>query len=626
MDTSEIENARLRVHRLAALVLRDLLRALKPLIIFEIAYKAAALAVGALGTAWLISPLIASTGHAAVTNTDITHFALSPAGILVFIILALTFLLGSMIEHIGVIAIAVANEGGREATLAETLTVLKTVMIRVFSFGVFKLAMLALLCTPFLILAGLGYLALLSRHDINYYLSNHPASWYAALAIGTVLAGTLGAILVVLYVSTIFAVPILLLEKRGVRDAVGESRARTRGARLRIGTIMLGWQFLGMVLGVALVWAFHRGCAYSLASAGTHPFLLVVLVVILLAVHAALLALVSFVVVSVHCLLILRLYRERGGLIEITRQAGPPGVFRWADPLERRVIRSRLAFVVALAALLGTMAVIAARRLRSDEAIVVVAHRGYSRGAPENSMSAFRKAIEVGADVIELDVQETADGVVVVIHDRDLMRLAGDPRPIAGITFADARKLDMGKRIGPEFAGEPIATLGEVIALARGKIGLQIELKYYAKDHGLAEKVADIIRKENFEDQCEVSSLDYEGLMKAKARNPRLKVVALVTYAVGDPGRLDVDGLSVNSKVLTDRLIRAMHRKGKLLYVWTVDEPRDMLRLIERGVGRIVTNAPAELIEIREERAEMTDLERRLLAARYLLGLEEQPE
>ena len=110
--------------------------------------------------------------------------------------------------------------------------------------------------------------------------------------------------------------------------------------------------------------------------------------------------------------------------------------------------------------------------------------------------------------------------------------------------------------------------------------------------------------------------------MIAKRANPRLKVVALVSVALGDPGRLDVDGLSVNTKVLSDRLIRQAQAQKKNLYAWTVDDPREMVRLIERGVGRLVTNKPEELIRIRYECAQMSDLERRVLAARYLLGLD----
>jgi glycerophosphoryl diester phosphodiesterase len=100
----------------------------------------------------------------------------------------------------------------------------------------------------------------------------------------------------------------------------------------------------------------------------------------------------------------------------------------------------------------------------------------------------------------------------------------------------------------------------------------------------------------------------------------------LVTYALGDPVRLDVGGLSVNTEVLSDRLIRTARRRGKELYAWTVDDPRAMVRLIERGVEGLVTNAPEEAIRIRRERAALSDVERRILAARYLLGLESDTE
>ena len=215
-------------------------------------------------------------------------------------------------------------------------------------------------------------------------------------------------------------------------------------------------------------------------------------------------------------------------------------VGRGIDPSRWRILRLRTVVVLAVLGFVGYLGWSVPARLGVRVPIVVVAHRGYARRAPENTLSAFRAAIDVGADFAELDVQETADGVVVVLHDRDLMRLAGDPRQISKLTLAEARKLDLGRRAAPEFAGERICTLAEVIALARGRIKLQIELKYYGKDRGLARKVADLIGHEHFEDECEVTSLDAEGLMLAKEANPRLKVVALVTYALGDPGRLDV--------------------------------------------------------------------------------------
>jgi glycerophosphoryl diester phosphodiesterase len=396
--------------------------------------------------------------------------------------------------------------------------------------------------------------------------------------------------------------------------------------------ILLSWQLAGSMLGIAAIWGFNWSCGLVLRSAEVRRSVLIPLVTALLAGHALLISAVSFLEVAVHSLLILRLYQNRGG------QTGPiplpaSGPVSWIervgrgiDPSRWRLVGLRTTVILAVLAFIVYLGWSVPGRLVARVPIVVVAHRGYAHRAPENTLSAFRAAIEVGADFAELDVQETSDGVVVVLHDRDLMRMAGDPRRISDITFAEARKLDLGRNAAPEFAGERIPTLAEAIALARGKIKLQIELKYYGRDRGLARKVAELIRQEEFEGQCEVTSLDEQGLMLAKRANPRLTVVALVTYALGDPGRLDVDGLSVNTEVLTDRVIRAARRRKKSLYAWTVDDPRSMVRLIERGVGGLVTNAPDALIRIRREREEMSDVERRLLSARYLLGLESAPE
>jgi glycerophosphoryl diester phosphodiesterase len=515
-------------------------------------------------------------------------------------------------------------------TVGDTLAALLAVSLRLLTFGIHSLVTLTFLCAPFAMLVGLAYLALLSRHDINYYLANRPPSFYAATAIGGLLLAVLAARLAVLYVDLILVMPILLFEDRRGRAAMAESRARVKGARLRIGAILLGWQLVGSLLGVAAVWSFDRSCGLLLASAEVRRVVLVPLVATLLAGQAILVSGLSFLVVSIHCLLILRFYLDRGARPQPLLVSGAATwlerVGRGIDPARWKVVRLRTAIVLASLGFVGYLGWSVSGRLSTRVPIVVVAHRGDSRRAPENTLAAFKAAIDDGADFAELDVQETSDGVIVVLHDRDLMRMAGDRRRIADITFAEARKLDLGRRAGPEFAGERIPTLAEAIALARGRIKLQIELKYYGRDRGLARKVAELIRREDFEDQCEVTSLDEDGLMKAKRANPRLRVVALVTYALGDPGRLDVDGLSVNTEVLSDRLIRAARRRGKALYAWTVDDPRAMVRLIERGVGGIVTNAPDVLVRIRREREELSDVERRLLAARYVLGLESGDE
>ncbi len=143
-STGQIDPPKLR--RLAADVARDLWRALVPLVVFEGAFKCAAFLIGAIGAGWVIEPLIARTGKLAVTNTEIARFLLSPSGLLYLVLVALSLMLATMIEHVGVIAIAAAHLRGHGTTLSGTLTDLAAVFLRLITFGIRSLASLALLC------------------------------------------------------------------------------------------------------------------------------------------------------------------------------------------------------------------------------------------------------------------------------------------------------------------------------------------------------------------------------------------------------------------------------------------------------------------------------------------------
>jgi glycerophosphoryl diester phosphodiesterase len=107
----------------------------------------------------------------------------------------------------------------------------------------------------------------------------------------------------------------------------------------------------------------------------------------------------------------------------------------------------------------------------------VIGHRGAAALAPENTLSSVERAIEDGADWVEIDVQETADGEVVVLHDSDFMKLAGTPLKIWEGSFAEVRSLDIGSWFGPEFRGEGVATLEEALLRAKGRAKVIIELK-----------------------------------------------------------------------------------------------------------------------------------------------------
>jgi glycerophosphoryl diester phosphodiesterase len=263
------------------------------------------------------------------------------------------------------------------------------------------------------------------------------------------------------------------------------------------------------------------------------------------------------------------------------------------------------------------------RVLDANETIEITGHRGYETVAPENTLAAFRAAIDVGVDWIELDVQLSSDGAIVVLHDRDFLRVAGDPRRPGQMTLAEIQQLDASqpKRFGSKFAGERIATLMEVIDLARGRVNVNIELKIYGGDRRIAAAVADVVRTEEFENQCLVASLDVPAVREARRINPKLTTAAIVTVAVGDLAQLDVDVLSVNKRLIDERFLREARDHGKGVLVWTVNDPREMETLIELGAGRIITNHPTALVHLRNERADLTIGGRLIRAARHWLGV-----
>src|SRR5262249_55506792 len=151
--------------------------------------------------------------------------------------------------------------------------------------------------------------------------------------------------------------------------------------------------------------------------------------------------------------------------------------------------------------LTGTHCYALVRTFTTRKDVAVTAHRAGGHGVPENTLAALRKGIASGAAFAEIDVQQTADGVVVVVHDQDLHRLGGvKESAIAKMTWEKLKEIDVGKRVGDTFAGEHVATLEQFIAEARGRIKLNIELKYYERhpNDSLAREVVRILKKQNF--------------------------------------------------------------------------------------------------------------------------------
>jgi glycerophosphoryl diester phosphodiesterase len=613
-----VMNKPLSFPALAGSVWRDFLGSRRALFVFDLLFK--------LAEAWLLVPVVAlvlaavlfGAGHIAVSNRDILDFLLTPLGLVyaaLFGIIAVALLL---FEQAGIMVLAAPTGAAGRPPLKQLLPVAITKMARLVQLGAIKLVLLALTFFPFVLLAALTYVIFLSQHDIYYYWKDRPPVFWVASGIGVLLLIAALAAGMFLYVRWAFALPIMLFENQLARAALRASRERVRGVSWRVGSLLLGWQLGALLLGLVLEAGFRLFAGVVLEKAGERP---IVLLVLLLLAKGALLATWSFVAVVGQGLLTRRLYLWRSEQLGLfgpdgsgtgpdTEKPAPPWSWRLACLFIPMFLLPPLALWVSLAGY-----------LEPRPPVRVTAHRGHSRAAPENTLSAIRKAIASGADYAEMDAQQTADRAVVLLHDRDLKRVAGDPRRIEDLTFDEVRKLDVGSWFGPAFAGERVPTLTEVIHLSRGRIRLNVELKFHGPNRRLAREVARILHEEDFESECIVTSFSYEALLEVKRHNPRLRTGLIVAHALGDVSRLEVEVLCIRAAGLSDDVVRAAHRLGMEIHVWTVNDAREMARLIKRGVDNIITSDPDLAIRARDEWASLTGTERLVLASRLLLGL-----
>jgi glycerophosphoryl diester phosphodiesterase len=240
----------------------------------------------------------------------------------------------------------------------------------------------------------------------------------------------------------------------------------------------------------------------------------------------------------------------------------------------------------------------------------IIAHRGASADAPENTLASMKLAWEYGADGIELDLWLSADGKLIVFHDADTKRFEKTPRKICSLTLDEARKIDVGSWKSAQFRGEPIPTLDSILAtIPKGKravleikCGPEIvpELSRVIRESGRAPEELCII---SFDfDSLAVSKKalrkiehfflsDYKQDVKAGAF-PKLKPLLARTKAAG------FDGLNLQFKwPITKEFVSEVNSAGLKLYVWTVDDAAVARRLADAGVDGITTNKPKRLRE-----------------------------
>ena len=241
---------------------------------------------------------------------------------------------------------------------------------------------------------------------------------------------------------------------------------------------------------------------------------------------------------------------------------------------------------------------------------IILGHRGASAYAPENTLAAFRLALEQGADGVELDVTLSADDAPVVIHDDTLDRTTDGRGPVRAHSLAELKRLDAGRWFGLKFAGERLPTLGEAFAaLGRGPL-INVELKRDPSGAGrLPERVVTLIREHHLEQRVLISSFHYANLRRVRALAPELPLGLLYdpTEPAGILRAVFAPGVQAEAHHpyfgLVGRLTMRWYRaRGVRVNAWTVNSEGDLRRMLSAGVDGIITNHPDAAVRVRAER------------------------
>jgi len=223
--------------------------------------------------------------------------------------------------------------------------------------------------------------------------------------------------------------------------------------------------------------------------------------------------------------------------------------------------------------------------------VLVTSHRGAGSLEPENTLRAMRRAMSLGVDQIETDVQLTRDGHLVLMHDPTVDRTTNGTGKVAELTFAEIRQLDAGH-------GERIPTLEEALALTREKVVLQIELKGPAT----ALPVVRAVEAADAVDQVILTSFKHRWLVEVRTQNPRLRTGALwgrlPVDVVQQTQRLGLHALHIWHEFIDQQLVNDAHRHGLFVRAWNTDKEDDMRRLINLGVDAIGSDRPDLLLNV----------------------------
>ncbi|MFW3613333.1 glycerophosphodiester phosphodiesterase family protein [Billgrantia antri] len=602
-------------------LLRSLREHLRPLVAYHLFFTLLASSLLLPGVAWTLTSLLRRFDRTVVTNAALLDLLFSPGGILwLLAAIGLTFLV-LYLQQAGMILVAVKRRDNHYQlafiALWQTLRRLPVLAGLV----VLQVGTHLLLLIPVALLLGWLYENVIGGLDPYFVLRMRPPALWLFLAGAIPLSLAWALIAGWLYVRWILALPTAMLENLSPLAALQRSRELTRGHRGKVALVVISMLLVIVALPFMTSALFDHVFTPLLwwlpeRNAVLIPAMLAYATGYVLATLA-----ITFVGIAANALLSACLYLRLAH--REPRPAPPPpdahpGRLAWGVEL-----------AVVLFALVQAWWIVNSFGLRDD--VAIIAHRGSSAAAPENTLSAIEQASADRAHYVEVDVRLTADGEAVLYHDRSLQRLTGDSRLLHEMSLEALRRFDVGSWFGDAYVGERVPTLDEAFAAVRGKSALMIDMKPEpGEEAALVKAVLDSLQREtearreclshvspaqaarcgspDVSGETRLAVMSTNVLDMIKEQEPDLRVTLLAQLVM--PGTLDrrgFDALGLRHNRITENEIRLARELGYEVHAWTVNDRARMSQMIDLGVDAIITDHPERLAELIRDRRELSD-------------------
>ncbi|WP_250148204.1 glycerophosphodiester phosphodiesterase family protein [Halomonas jincaotanensis] len=592
---------------------------LRPLIAYHLFFTLLASSLLLPAVAWSLTRLLGQFGQPILTNSELLDLLLSPGGVLWLLAAIGTTFLVLYLQQAGMILVAVRPRDNHYRLAFEALWATLRRLPSLSGLVVLQVGSHLLLFVPTVIVLVWLYGVFLGGLDPYYVQKVRPPAFWQFVAIGLPVVGLWIGLAATLYFRWLLALPVMMLENLSPRAALKRSHLLTQGRRRHIALAVLALLVVIIALPVLATTLFGRAFTPMLWWLPERNAVLIPAMLGYLTAYVLLTLAITFVGIAANALLAACLYLRLEHR-ELRPAAPPadahPGRLAWAVEVS-----------VILFALFQAWLIVNSFELRDE--VAIIAHRGSSMAAPENTLSAMLLALDEKADLIEIDVRLTRDDQVVLYHDRSMSRLTGDPRQLGELSREQLTEFDVGSWFGDAYVGEPIPGLDEALESVRGRGQLMIDLKPDpGRELALVDAVMDTLRREaearevcqedggtvatcgnrDVIDETLLATMSPSLVREIKAREPAVATTLLAQLIL--PGTLErrgFDALGLRHNRITDNEIRLARRLDYEIHAWTVNDRARMSQLIDLGVDAIITDRPAALAELLAIRREMSD-------------------